>query len=71
MAKDEAEALNVYKKLLTVSDQFLNVYLDFMGFIPMDANIRQATKKQKLWVEHFPDTQATKALLKICNKMLS
>ncbi|HOV91256.1 MAG TPA: MinD/ParA family protein [Syntrophorhabdaceae bacterium] len=71
MAKDETEALNVYKKLLSVSDQFLNVYLDFMGFIPMDVNIRQATKKQKLWVEHFPDTQATKALLKICNKMLS
>lgn len=71
MAKDETEALNVYKKLLSVSDQFLNVYLDFMGFIPIDVNIRQATKKQKLWVEHFPDTQATKALLKICNKMLS
>jgi len=71
MVRDEAEALNVYRKLLSVSDQFLNVYLDFMGYIPMDANIRQATKRQKLWVEHFPDTQATKALLKICNKMVS
>ncbi|MBP8626617.1 MAG: MinD/ParA family protein [Syntrophorhabdaceae bacterium] len=70
MVRDETEALNVYRKLLSVSDQFLNVYLDFMGFIPMDANIRQATKKQKLWVEHFPDTQATKALLRICNKMV-
>ncbi|MCX5815054.1 MAG: MinD/ParA family protein [Proteobacteria bacterium] len=71
MVKDEAEALSIYKKLLTVSDQFLNVYLDYMGYIPIDANVRLATKKQKLWVEHYPDTQATKALIKICNKLVS
>ncbi|HOP85398.1 MAG TPA: MinD/ParA family protein [Syntrophorhabdaceae bacterium] len=71
MVKDEQEALSVYKKILSVSDQFLDVYLDFLGFIPLDANIRQATKKQKLWVEHFPETHATKALIKICNKLVS
>jgi len=71
MAKDEQEALGVYKKILSVSDQFLDVYLDFLGFIPLDGNIRQATKRQKLWVEHFPETQATKALIKICNKLVS
>jgi flagellar biosynthesis protein FlhG len=71
MVKDEAEALSIYKKLLTVSDQFLNVYLDYIGYIPIDANVRLATKKQKLWVEHYPDTQATKALIKICNKLVS
>jgi len=71
MAKDETEALNIYKKLLTVTDQFLNVYLDYIGYIPIDANIRLATKKQKLWSQHYPDTQATKALIKICNKMVS
>jgi flagellar biosynthesis protein FlhG len=71
MVKDEAEALSIYKNLLTVSDQFLNVYLDYMGYIPIDANVRLATKKQKLWAEHYPDTQATKALIKICNKLVS
>ncbi|MCX7966540.1 MAG: MinD/ParA family protein [Syntrophorhabdaceae bacterium] len=71
MAKDEQEALGVYKKILSVSDQFLDVYLDFLGYIPLDVNIRQATKKQKLWVEYFPETQATKALIKICNRLVS
>jgi len=71
MVKDETEALSIYKKLLAVSDQFLNVYLDYIGYIPIDANVRHATKKQKLWVEHYPDTQATKALIKICNKLVS
>lgn len=71
MAKDEAEALGIYKKLISVTDQFLNIYLDYIGYIPIDANIRLATRKQKLWSEHYPDTQATKALVKICNRMVS
>ena len=71
MAKDEAEALSIYRKLLSVTDQFLNIYLDYVGYIPVDANIRIATKKQKLWTEYYPDTPATKALVKICNKMVS
>jgi flagellar biosynthesis protein FlhG len=70
MAKDEEEGLEVYKKLLSVTDKFLDVYLDFSGHIPMDRSINMATK-QKLWVKHFPDTPATKALLKICNRLVS
>jgi flagellar biosynthesis protein FlhG len=71
MAKDEQEGLEIYKKLLSVTDKFLDVYLDFIGYIPMDRNINAATKRQKLWVKHFPDTEATKALLKICNRLVS
>jgi flagellar biosynthesis protein FlhG len=71
MAKDEHEGLEIYKKLLSVTDKFLDVYLDFIGYIPMDRNINAATKRQKLWAKHFPDTEATKALLKICNRLVS
>jgi flagellar biosynthesis protein FlhG len=71
MAKDEQEGLEIYRKLLSVTDRFLDVYLDFIGYIPMDRNINTATRKQKLWVKYFPDTQATKALLKICNRLVS
>ena len=71
MARDESEALEIYKKLLSVTDKFLDVYLNFIGYIPMDRNINLATKRQKLWVENFPDTQATTALLKICNRLVS
>lgn len=71
MARDEREALEIYKKLLSVTDKFLDVYLDFIGYIPMDRNIALATKKQKLWAENFPDSEATKALLKICNRLVS
>ena len=71
MARDEKEAMDVFKKIARVTDRFLDVYLDFYGHIPTDKNINVATRKQKLWVEQFPDTMATKALQKICNRMVA
>lgn len=71
MARDEAEALEIYKKLLSVTDKFLDVYLGFVGYIPMDRNINVATKKQKLFVQSFPESDATKALLKICDRLVT
>ena len=70
MVKDEAEALDIYSKLLSVTDRFLDVYLDFIGFIPMDRNINIATRKQRLWVEAYPEAISTKELIKICNRMV-
>jgi flagellar biosynthesis protein FlhG len=71
MVKDEGEALDIYKKLLSVTDKFLDVYLSFVGYIPMDKNIGLATKKQKLFVQNFPESDATKALQKICDRLVS
>jgi flagellar biosynthesis protein FlhG len=71
MAKDQKEAVDVFKKIIRVTDRFLDVYLDFYGYIPVDRNINVATRKQKLWVEQFPDTLATKALQKICDRMVA
>jgi flagellar biosynthesis protein FlhG len=71
MAREEKEAMDVFKKITRVTDRFLDVYLDFYGYIPMDKNINVATRKQKLWVEQFPDTLATKALQKICNRLVA
>jgi flagellar biosynthesis protein FlhG len=71
MAREEKEAMDVFKKITRVADRFLDVYLDFYGYIPVDKNVNVATRKQKLWVEQFPDTLATKALQKICNRLVA
>jgi flagellar biosynthesis protein FlhG len=71
MVRSEQEALDIFKNILSVTDRFLDVYLNFFGYLPTDANINLATRKQKLWVEHFPETQATKALEKICGRLIS
>lgn len=71
MVKDEDEALEIFQKLINVSDRFLDVYLNYFGYIPLDVNINHAIKRQRLWVEHFPETMATKALSQICNRLVS
>jgi flagellar biosynthesis protein FlhG len=71
MVKDEKEALDIYKKILLVTDRFLNISLDFAGYIPADKNVNTAVKKQKLWAETFPETHATKALAQICNRLVA
>ena len=70
LVRDEKEALEMFKKIVTVADKFLDVYLDFFGYIPADNNISAATRKQKLWAEHFPRTFATKALSRICDRLV-
>jgi flagellar biosynthesis protein FlhG len=71
MVKDEGEALDIYQKLINVSDRFLDVSLNYFGYIPLDVNIHNAVRKQRLWVEYFPETTATKALSQICNRLVS
>jgi len=71
MVRNEQEALDIFKNILSVTDRFLDVYLNFFGYLPTDSNINLATRKQKLWVEHFPDSQATIALEKICGRLVS
>ncbi len=70
LVKDEKEGIEIFKKIVTVADRFLDVYLNFFGYIPADTNIGLATKKQKLWAEHFPQSSATKALTKICDRLV-
>ena len=71
MVRDEKEALDMYKKILLVTDRFLNISLDFVGYIPLDKNVNMAIKKQRLWAENFPETYATKALIQICNRLVA
>lgn len=70
LVRDEKEGLDIFKKIVTVADRFLDVYLNFFGFIPADNNVRLATRRQKLWAEHFPQSSATKALGKICDRLV-
>jgi flagellar biosynthesis protein FlhG len=70
VVKDEKEGLEIFSKISSVTDRFLDVYLTFAGYLPADNNISLATRKQRLWAEHFPETSATKALTKICDRLV-
>ena len=70
LVRDEKEGLAIFNKIVTVTDRFLDVYLDFFGYIPVDGNIGAATRRQKLWAEAYPQSAATKALARICDRLV-
>ncbi len=59
MVQSAQEGRDVYQKLAKVSDKFLDVTLDYMGFVPFDEYLRKAVKRQRAVVEAFPRSKAS------------
>ncbi len=68
MARDEYEGRNLYRKIATVCDRFLDVNLHFMGTVPHDEYLRKAVQRQHAVVEAFPGSQSAKAFKKLAAK---
>jgi len=69
MVKDDVEGLQVFKRLADVADRFLAVSLDWAGSIPVDQNLRQATKSQQLVVQSAPHSDSALAIRSISEKL--
>ncbi|MBF0590257.1 MAG: MinD/ParA family protein [Magnetococcales bacterium] len=64
------EALDVYRTLNKVLEQFLNIGLNFVGFIPQDPQLGQATRKQQAVTQLFPEAPASKAFAGLAGRLL-
>jgi len=58
-----------YTHLLAVAERFLDVNLDYMGFIPSDPYQRKANRRQSLISEVYPRSKASKAWLRIAENV--
>jgi len=70
MVRTEKEGRDLFKKLSRVTDQFLDVALDFVGAIPFDENVRKAVRKQQALVNIYPSSPASLAINDIASKVL-
>ncbi|MCW8888829.1 MAG: MinD/ParA family protein [Gammaproteobacteria bacterium] len=69
MAHSVNEGKGLYKKLVAVTDKFLDeVILDFTGMVPYDTFLRKAIQKQRPIVEMFPRAPATAAFKAIAQR---
>ncbi len=59
------QAIQVYRRLSEVADQYLDISIDFLGFVPRDERMSQAVIKRQLILEAFPKAPASQAILKI------
>lgn len=65
LVRDEAEGLQIYRRLSDVAMRFLCVGLDYRGFIPADPEMRKATKMQQLISEVQPRSQSSLAVKRL------
>jgi len=62
MTRTPQEGINMFNKLNTVCERFLDVTLQFVGQVPFDENVRKAVQKQKSLLEFAPTSKASIAI---------
>lgn len=65
MVRKQKDGQILFNKLFRVADQFLDVNLDYLGAIPFDEHIHDAVKKQQPILLSYPESLASKSLLKL------
>ncbi len=71
MARSTREAMNVYRKLSLVSDQFLDIAIDYIGFVPQDDYLRMAVFEQRAVVELYPMAKSTQVFGELAEKVMA
>ena len=68
MTKSKQQADLLYRKLVGVTDRFLDVTIEHAGSIPFDENVRKAVQKQKAVYEAYPSCKASIAFRELAKK---
>jgi flagellar biosynthesis protein FlhG len=69
MIRNEKEGQQLFNKLVTVADRFLDVTLELVCVIPFDENIRRSVRKQQVIVEAYPNSPASIAFNGFASKI--
>lgn len=71
MVDSAHESKVVYQNLLEVSDQFLNIRIEYLGYVLKDAKVNQSILKRKLLCDYYPHSHASRCLNVISKSILS
>lgn len=69
MVRNERDGQELFDKLFRVSEQFLEVQLDYLGAIPFDEQIHEAVKIQKPLLIAYPESSAALSLKQITDEV--
>ena len=71
MIRSPKEGLNLFAKLSRVTDQYLDVTLDYLGAIPNDDYLVKAVKRQQAVTQAFPQSPSALAFRKVAKKVVN
>jgi len=69
--KDEGEAMAIFKDIQTVTKQFLNRKLFYLGYVRSDANVGESVRIQSPIVLEVPDSPASEDYRKLACSFLN
>jgi len=69
MVRTEQEGRHMYNKLLTVTDRFLDVTLQYVGSIPYDEAVRRSVQQQQPVLTAFSKSKAAVAYRQLATKV--
>lgn len=69
MVKTSGEAKEVYKRLSQATDHFLNLTIEYLGYVLYDEKLQDAVKQQQAMVTLYPQSPASKCLLAVAEKI--
>lgn len=65
MARNQKEAREVYERLSHATDHFLNLTVEYLGYVLLDDKVKEAVLQQKAVAEIYPNAAATRCLVRI------
>jgi flagellar biosynthesis protein FlhG len=69
MVRNSSEAREVFLKVSNATSHFLNLSIDYLGYVLDDTRVTDAVRRQKAVAEIFPDSRANKCLQSIARKL--
>ena len=69
LARSSREATDVYKQLELVADRFLDIKIEYMGYVLIDENVRRGVRLQKVVSEIYPDTNASRCFASLAKRI--
>lgn len=69
MAANIKESQEVFRQLSMVTDRFLDVSIEYIGYVKYDRNVVSGVKRQKAVRQLYPETDASRCLLSLARKL--
>lgn len=69
MTRSTQEGINLFNKLNTVCERFLDASLQYVGCVPFDENLRKAVQKRRPVLEFAPRCKAASAIRVLAQKV--
>lgn len=71
MVSGSEEAIQVYNKINRATEHFLDLRVEYLGYIQRDEKVGEAVRRQKPFAEIYPQTRASQCINAIAKKLSS